>query len=424
MADRPGPRPPGPRGDRWSGNFADYAVDPLGFLSRCAAEFGDVVLLGEHNVLVVHPDEVERILVDRDRSVVKDRPNLRRRAHTGFPRAMMNSEGGDWLRKRRRLQPVFRPERLAALAAGAEAEVDRTVAGWRDGELLDIHPEMARLALTVASTHLLGASAGEAAESVQRAVEAIMRLTATPMRLPAWFPSPVNLALRRSLAELDRNLDAIIARPSAGPGHDTVLGLLKGADPPLDPAEIHDELATLLMSGYETTAEALTWLWYLVGTHPGVDRRLSAEAGDPAGAYLDAVVKEVMRLYPPAWVTSRETAAPVELGGYPVPAGTTVTVSQWVTHRDERWYAAPLVFDPARWLDGGPPHRYAYFPFGGGPRGCIGASMALREIAVITAALRSRVRFELVEPDGVRPRPALTLQPRGVRAVVRKLPAG
>ncbi|MDE3724965.1 cytochrome P450 [Nocardiopsis sp. N85] len=403
--------PPGPRGGRSSSNAADYAVDPLGFLTGAAREFGDVVSLTPTNVLLAHPDDIGRVLLDREGRVVKIGEAVRR-GPMGFPSAMMNSEGADWERKRARLRPAFRSDRLDHLEHAARDGVARLLDSWHDGLEIDVHDEMSRLAMGVGAVHIAGRPLGERGETLTRAVAAIMRLTSAP-RLPMWLPTRTNRDLRRALRDFDAALAALIAENP--PGEDAhALGRLLADDPPFP--EVRDELATLLMSGYETTANALTWLFHALGANPEAGARM-----DEPG-FASAAAKEAMRLYPPAWVISRETVRPLEVGGYALAAGVTLGLSPWVVHRDGRWFPDPEEFRPERWLNGGRPgHRHAYFPFGAGPRGCLGASMALREVEVIAALLCSRVRLEPVRPEEVRPRPALALQPVGVRAVVRFL---
>lgn len=404
--------PPGPHGGRGTANVADYALDPLAFLSRAAREYGDVVSLTPSNVLLAHPDDIRRVLVDSGDSVVKISAAVRS-GPTGFPLAMMNSEGPDWAGKRARLRPAFRSERLEHLVRVAREEAARTVDAWSDGQTIDVHQEMSRLAMRIGATHIAGHELGERGETLAAAVAAIMRLTSRP-RLPAWLPTRVNRELTRSLRTLDETLAALI-RDHRPTGADTALDRLLSDDPPFE--EVRDELATLLMSGYETTADALTWLFFALGGCAEADDRLAEEGEE---GYALAAAKEAMRLYPPAWVISRETVRPFEAGGYVLPVGTVLGLSQWVTHRDERWFPDPEEFRPERWFGRGPTPRHAYFPFGAGPRGCVGASMALREVEVIAREVRARVRLELVDPQAVRPHPALALQPLGVRAVVRR----
>lgn len=418
--------PPGPRGGRFSGTRPEYAADPLGFLTRCAAEYGDVVRIAPSNYLVVHPRDIATVLVDRQGAFVKIRPGVRRRSHAGFPQAMMNSEGDDWRVKRQRLTPAFAREQVLRHAGAVEEETARAVASWEHGQVIDVHQAMADLALRIAARALVGAPLGDGAAAVKSAVDAIMRLTATPFRFPAWVPTPTNRNLARSLGRLDGLLGDLVASADAGrqgrQGRQgrTALALLLDEDPVLSAAAVRDELATLIMSGYETTADALTWTLFLLGTHPQVEAALRQSlAAENEPSLLDAVVKESLRLYPPAWVTSRVAVEDSRLGDFDVPAGTTVAVSQWVTHRDGRWYPDPQRFLPERWL-GEPPPRHAFIPYGSGPRACIGAALATQELTGILRCVLRKTRLSLVKADAVRPRPALALQPLGVRARVDK----
>lgn len=412
--------PPGPRGGRFSGTRPEYAADPLGFLARCAAEYGDVVRIAPSNYLVVHPRDIATVLVDRQGAFVKIRPGVRRRSHAGFPQAMMNSEGEDWRVKRQRLTPAFAREQVLRHAGAVEEETSQAVASWEHDQVLDVHQAMSDLALRIATRALLGAPLGDGAAAVKSAVDAIMRLTATPFRFPAWVPTPTNRHLGRSLGRLDGLLGGLVESADAGRQERTALALLLGADPGLSAAAVRDELATLIMSGYETTADALTWTLFLLGTHPEVEAELRQSLADEdEPALLQAVIKESMRLYPPAWVTSRVAVRDSRLGDFDVPPGTTVAVSQWVTHRDGRWYPEPERFLPERWF-GEPPPRHAFIPYGSGPRACIGAVLATQELTGILRCLLRETRLSLVRAEAVRPRPALALQPLGVRARVDK----
>jgi cytochrome P450 len=255
-----------------------------------------------------------------------------------------------------------------------------------------------------------------------------MRLTSSPVRLPTWVPSPTNVRLRKALRRLDRSLAAIVTERESGVEAlselGDVLSLLLGARPHLDRRELLDELATLVMSGYETSADALSWLVFCLYSDPELLARVRKPVlADPgsveAEEMVGACVKECLRLWPPAWITTREAMSDVRLRDYTVPAGTTLALSPWVTQRDPRWYDEPTTYAPERWLTSEDRPRYAYFPFGGGERSCIGTSLAMRELQITAARLLSSVDLELLAPDGVRPRPALALQPVGLRAVVR-----
>lgn len=434
------PLPPGPQGHFIIGNLQEFSEDPLGFLTRCAREYGDVVRLGKTNYLLTHPDLIEKVLVNGEGNFVKIAGHeARKRAHGGFPEAMMNSEGADWLRKRRFVQPAFHRKYVAACAEKVISLTERLLDSWRPGQARDVYVDMSELSLDIVSRFLFNTPVNDEARHVAAAVEAIMRLTSSPFRFPMWLPTPTNVRLRRSLRRLDTVLAGIVQRYRERPGEPLdLLGILLSAEEPLPGEQLRDELATMIMSGHETTADALVWTYYLLSQHPEAQARLRAELDavlgrSPPGPedvprlrYTEAVVKEALRLYSPAWITSREALRDCELGGFHVPAGTTLGVSQWVTHRDPRYYAEPEAFRPERWLAESVQQlpKYAYFPFGGGPRLCIGASLAMLEAVLITACVVRRFQLELAPGCVVRPHPALALQPMGVRIIPRPLRGG
>jgi cytochrome P450 len=397
----PGP-PPGPAGDRATGTLAAFTADPLGFLTACAREHGDVVLIASRNVLLCAPADIERMLVDRAGDFAKT-GGLTRGRGQGFPEAMMNSDGAVWRRKRDRLGPAFTRDLVAAAAELARTEA--AAVDWSPGPEFDPAPAVARVTLRSVTRLLFGTALTDAdVAAVGRLVAEIMDLSLSPYALPEWLPTPRALRMRRAL----REMDGVVAR--IGAGSSPVLTALGGADA----AELRDELATLVLSGFETTKNAVLWTLHHLAANPEHAERVAQDAG---GAHTGAVVREAMRLHPPAWLTSREALRDIEFGGYRVPAGTTVTVSQWVTHRDPRWFPDADGFRPDRWLGAAERPRGAYFPFGLGPRACIGGAIAAAEAAAVVAELSGRFHFHPAGP--VRPRPALSLQPEGLRLRVR-----
>ncbi|MCP3105293.1 cytochrome P450 [Myxococcus sp. K15C18031901] len=427
--------PPGPKGHFIAGNLVEFSEDPLGFLTRCAREYGDVVRVGKRNYLLNHPDLIERVLVNGDGNFVKLAGVVQGQRHKGgFPEAMMNSEGEDWLRKRRLVQPAFHRKHVAACGETVVSLTERMLEAWPEGTPRDVHADVSALALSIVSRFLFHTPIDDEVQHVAAAVDAVMRHTDSPLRPPIWVPTPTNLRLRRALGRLEVLLEDLVRRYRERPSERTdLLALLLSSPVPLSEGQLRDELATMIMSGHETTADALVWAWYLLARHPEAEARLQEEVdavlgGRSPGAedlarlrYTEAVVKEAMRLYSPAWITSREALRDCELGGFHVPAGTMLAVSQWVTHRDPRYFDAPEDFRPERWLseDAQRMHRYAYFPFGGGPRFCIGSALAMMETVLITACMAKRFRLELAPGCVARMRPALALQPLGVRLIPR-----
>lgn len=262
------------------------------------------------------------------------------------------------------------------------------------------------------------------------------------MKLKDWVPTPRNLRMNRAVATIDRVLYKIIAqRRASGARTDEskqdLLGILLDArdedGAKMDDRQLRDEAVTLFLAGHETTALALAHTFYLLSKHPDVERKLLAEIDSVLGGklataedvrrltYTDQVLKESMRLFPPAWTTGREATEPIELGGYSIPKGAQLLVSQWVVHRDPRWFPNPEGFDPERWdaKRAAAVPKYAYFPFGGGPRVCIGNHFAMMEAALLLVTLLQRYRFELLPGQRLDLKPSVTLRQKGSGLKVR-----
>jgi cytochrome P450 len=362
----------------------------------------------------------------------------------------LTSEGDFWLRQRRLIQPAFGRERIAGYAPVMVELTDRLTAGWRDGETRDLHADMTRLTLEIIARAMFGADVSEQAVVVGEAVavlaEALVRRFQSVLRLPPVIPTPANLRRLRCARQIDAILyDIIEKRRAAKEVGDDLLGILIRACDEDDGSrmtdqQLRDEAITLFLAGHDTTALTLTWGLYLLARHPEVARALERELDEvlagraptaadlPRLRYTDMVVHEVLRLYPSAYVVGREAIDACELGGYRVPAGGTLLMSQWAVHRDPRWYDEPERFWPERWADGLERRlpKCAYFPFGGGPRVCIGNHFALMEAVLVLASVARhwRVSVPAGEPP-VRPRPLITLRPAGpVRLTLhRRTPA-
>jgi cytochrome P450 len=441
------PPPPGPKGRWLTGSLAEFRRDMLGFYTRCACEFGDVAgfrLGPERLCLAVHPDHVEHILTAAAKNFDK-LTYVYRLLVPVLGSGLLTSEGDLWLRQRRLIQPAFSRQRLAGYGRAMVEQTARMLGRWRDGQTRDLHADMMQLALEIVGTTLFGADVASDAAEVGHAIEIVMddfiARWESLLRLPMWIPTPANLRFRRTMRRLDAVVYRLIAeRRRAGAVGDDLLSLLlqardEGDGRGMTDRQVRDEAMTLFLAGHETTANALAWTWYLLATHPEEDAKLHAELrsvlGDrpptvedvPRLGCCERVVLEAMRLYPPAWGFSRRAKCDLELGGYHIRRGTTVVVCQWVTHRDGRWFDEPNAFRPDRWtgdfLKRLP--RYAYFPFGGGPRVCIGKEFAMLEAVLIVAAVALRYRFSLVPGHQVVPRAYVTLRPgNGVKAALHR----
>ena len=435
--------PPGPKGRLLGENLREYARDPLGFLSGCAREHGDVVRLrfmGQTFYLLSNPDLIEYVLVENNRNFNKTR--LLRRNRRLLGEGLLTSEGEFWRRQRRLAQPAFHRKRVAAYGEVMVAFAERSLEGWRDGETIDVHEEMMRLTLEVVAKCLFDADVRAEANDVGRAMKVALEDFSSQRRLiriPKSIPTPHNLRFERAARRLDEIVRAIIEehRKSGDEDRGDLLSMLMLAEDEsgqrMTDKQLRDEVMTLFLAGHETTANVLSWAFWLLSLNAEADAKLAAELGRVLGGrvptvadlpnlpYVERVLKESMRLYPPAWVMGREAIGECEVGGYRMPTGTTALMSQWVAHRDPRYHHDPERFDPDRWTaeyEEGLP-RFAYFPFGGGPRQCIGASFAMTEARLILAAIAQRFRMELASGQRVEPYASVTLRPKaGMRMIL------
>jgi cytochrome P450 len=437
--------PPGPRGQFLLGHIPAISRDQLGFLLDCARRYGDFVPLRFGRRLVVllnNPRDVEDVLVTRQRNFAKG--YFYRILGPLLGNGLLTSEGDFWLRQRRLAQPAFHRERISAYADTMVAYTQDVTTAWRDGEQRDVHADMMRLTLRVVGKTLFDtdfeADAPEIGEALPSALHELNnQMTGPEFLLPGGIPTPSRLRLRRAVRRLDPVVYRIIAERSADPvDHgDLLTALLRARDDNgsrMTERQLRDEAMTIVLAGHETTALALTWSWYLLSEHPRALERLTAEldsvlagraptlADVPKLVYAEAVLSEAMRLYPPIFGIGRESIAECDLGGQTLPAGTNVYIVPFVIQRDPRLFDEPDAFRPDRWLDGPakPLPRFAYFPFGGGPRLCMGQQFAMLEAVLVLSTIAQRWRLEHTgDRSAIQPVPALTLRPKqGMRVRV------
>ena len=433
-----------PRLNGWtSGSAAELRRAPLETFLQAWREQGDVVrfrLGGPFEAfLVVHPSGVDRILRESNREFGKVAwHNARFRELLGD--GIATSEGDRWLSRRRLMQPAFHRERVAAMHAAMSTATLEVADRWsrlpsREG--IDMSAEMMQLTLTIAARTLLGVDPGSEAarmgpfidESLRHIVRRLESLVAVPLRVPA----PANRRFATARRELDAFIHTLIERRRTMPSEPgTLLDILldaRDADTgrALTETEVRDEVMTMLMAGHESTSVALTWAWYLLARHGSAFDALRAELDAVLGGrvpglddlerltQVSMVIDEALRLYPPAWSTTRSPAKDVSLEGHRLGRGKIVIVSPYVTHRHPEFWPEPDTFRPERFADGIPTgeRRFSYFPFGGGPRQCLGLGFALLEAKVILATLASRFRPTLVHAEEARLDPQVTLRPLG-----------
>jgi cytochrome P450 len=434
--------PPGPRGHWLLGSMPDFLNDSLGYLRLVAQDYGDVALYRVAHMIwyqVNHPAGIARILQENNRNYGKGALTLgilRPVAGNG----LFLSEGEFWLRQRRLMQPTFHHKHVAAFSTMIVDTTQAMLARWEahlsSDQPLDIMQEMSGLTLEIVSRALFSTPASYDAgvtQAITTLVEDIGYRFAVPFYPPPRVPTPRNRRHRTALAALDHAIYGIIAARRRGDtAGDDLLGLLMGvrdeeSGEGMSDRQLRDELITLFVAGHETTAVALTWAWHLLAEHPHAADRVRAELaavlGDHAPVAADLpklpyprmVIDEAMRLYPPAWITNRQAIADDEVCGYRIPAGAIVMISPYVMHRHPAFWERPDAFDPERFAPdrsaGRPP--YVYFPFGGGPRQCIGKGLALIEAQLILATVAQRFRLRHVPGHAIEPLAQVTLRPRG-----------
>ncbi|MFZ5879491.1 MAG: cytochrome P450 [Chloroflexota bacterium] len=403
-------------------------INPLDALTNLACEQGDIahIRLGRHEIfLLSHPEFIEQVLVKQSHNFVKGPALQRTRILLG--EGLLTSEGPEHLAQRRALQPAFHRERLEEYAAVMSyCALDETLL-WRDGERAEMTARMMRLTLNIALRSFFGVAPEESAKRVGRSMTTLMRLfplAALPLSdaARARFPGFKNAA-----ADLNAITAALIANPQSRFARTALIHLLKeqGGEA-FDDEQVRAHALTFLLAGHETTALLLAWCWDMLAHHPYVQGKLQAEIDFVLGEripsptdfkslpYTRAVIKETLRMRPPAWTIGRQAMQDCEIGGQEIPAGATVLLSQWVMHHDPRFYGDPQAFRPERWLESEQAliPRYAFFPFGGGERVCIGEHFAWTEAVVALALAVRNWQVLPIQVEPARPQPSVTLRPR------------
>lgn len=418
-------------------NLWGYISDPLGFVAKRFATYGDLYLAqtgGELLYVFRHPDHVAEVLVREADAFIKDEIGLER----VLGRSLLTSEGELWKQRRRMIQPSFSKARIERYAAVMVEEAELLAKRWRDGQQLDMVRMMNSLTLAIVSRTLFSHRITDESDRVARAMSLFHESIATFDLIPQWVPTPKHRRTKRAIADMNALIYGVIderiaAREQGGGGeHDLLDALLDAVDPDaagarIDREGLRDELTTFYMAGHETTANALSWAWLLLARHPDIDARLAAELDEVVGAraieaddlarlpYLRAVCHEVLRLYPPAYVLARRSVRDVEIAKWTIPKGQPVVLWIYMMHHDPRWYPDPDRFDPDRFLGAAEQERpkLTWAPFGGGARMCIGKYFALMEMQLLLATLVRSFRFEVAPGLVVKPKPRVTLVPAG-----------
>ena len=439
--------PPGPA-PRYPGQFVrELARNPLASMLSMQREYGDIVhykIGPQHLYLFNNPELIKDVLVTNQKNFTKSRGLERARKLLG--NGLLTSEGEFHLRQRRLAQPAFHRQRIASYGDTMTAYAQRTRSGWKNGDTVDMHVEMMRLTLSIVAKTLFDADVDAEAADIGTALTVafesfnfgILPFTELLEKLPLPYVRRFNAARDT----LDRTIYRMIdERRATNDDRGDLLSMLlmatdaEGDGSGMNDLQLRDEAMTIFLAGHETTANALTWTWYLLSQNPEVEARLHAEidgvlGGRKAGfddlallPYTRMVVAESMRLYPPAWAIGRRAINSFEVPGFTIPARSVVLMSQYITHRDARFFPDPEVFNPDRWTAEAQATRpkFSYFPFGGGARVCIGEQFAWMEGILLVATLAQEWKMHLVPGHPVEVQPLITLRPRhGMRMTLER----
>ncbi len=429
------------------GNLPEFRFRRLELYLRIARECGDVgtYRVGPRTIVLLNSAELAHELLVEKAEVFEKPAVLRVLAQPVLGNGLLTSANAFHRRQRRVVAPAFQHRRIAAYADVMADYAEHIAELWPSGATIDVSREMMRLTLWIVGKTLFDADVLNEAEELGRALEIALRNFNSQLSafvpLPPTWPTPRNRRSARAIARLDETVYRIIReRRAAGDDRGDLLSMLLQTSYEDDGTfmtdrQVHDEAITLFLAGHETTANALAWTWYLLARHPAIYARVCREAkealGGRAPTYADLqkmpyalqVLKEAMRLFPPAPAIGREAAEDVEIGGHRIPAGTTVVISPYALHRRPDYFPDPQRFDPDRWTPEAEARlpRHAYLPFGGGPRICIGNHFAMMEGHIVLATLAQRVAFQLVRRQRIVPEPLITLRPRyGIRMSVER----
>jgi cytochrome P450 len=439
--------PPGPSGLPFLRRLPQIQRDTLGFLLDMAHTYGDLAFFDVPNnpaFFLNSPEHIQHVLQEKNASYSKNTVQYNALSKiTG--KGLLTSEGPLWLRQRRLEQPAFSRQRLAALDGVIVPAVEAMLKRWEllagTDEPLDVDREMMNVALEIVGKALFSIDLSQSAKKLTDAVlivlDHIVYQVRHPIQMLDFLITPRKARFYAALSTLDLAVyDMIAARRESDSGDDLLGMLLRARDEtgqPMSDQQVRDELITILIAGHETVASALTWSWYLLAQHPAAWEQLRAEVQSVLGertpttadlgalAYTGQVFSEALRLYPPAWVITRKAVEPDQYGPYLVPAGALAIISPYVIHRHPAYWSDPEAFQPERFAAGCTIPRYAYIPFGGGPRLCIGNTFATIEAQMVLAMVTQRFRLELIPHRSVVVDALVTLRPRhGLPMHVRK----
>ncbi|PSP77734.1 cytochrome P450 [Halobacteriales archaeon QS_1_68_20] len=432
--------PPGPDGLPLLGNTLQYARDPIGFRERCVEEYGDVVYVrnaGKEVYMLSRPEFAREILLtDHDKY---EKPDLlQKRVASAFGNGLLFSDGDLWDRQRRLLQPAFHPQQLQRYTEMMVEYSERLVDSWEPGEAYVVQDQMESVALKILVRSLFGVDVGERDRIARSVHDLLARFQPSKQLLPEWVPTPTNRRYKKAIDHLEGVIYDIIEQRRAAEdieGDDLLSILVQAAEDDgveMSNKTLRDEMVTFLMAGHESSAVSLTYALDLLTRNPDKEQAMLDELDEVIDGtaptfeelrqleYTENVVKEALRMYPPVFSIPRQPLETVEVDGYEVPEGSIFSINVWGIHHDERWYDDPWTFRPERFEDGDHP-EFAYLPFGGGPRQCIGNRFSMMESQVILATIVQQYELEHVDDSPLDLEASLTVQPEdGLPMVVQE----
>lgn len=430
-----------PGEDGWPivGSVPQFTRNPLGFITQLRREHGPVARFRMANlpyVLLSDPDGIEQVLV-REHERFEKHDYLRFSLGDALGDGLLTAEGEDWKTQRMLAQPNFRPKRIREYADDMVSQTERIVEAWEHEPVRELHEDMTLLTLRIVTEALFDVSVDAKADEIGEVLDAVMTRFSARNRLlaliPKRVPMPTNLRYHRGLERGQAIIEELIDRRIEEGGHtpdgeDLMSRMIlawRAHEADLDRDRLRDELMTFLVAGHETTALTLTWTLWLLGTHPEIQTDLADELDGEIDDgpvtpetvsdldQLNAVLDESMRMLPAVWAFGRQATEDVEIAGHRLPEGSQIMMSQWVVQRDPEIWEAPETFDPGRWLDGRADEkpRFAHFPFGGGPRTCIGDRFAMMEARLCLATLLKDLEVEALQSTRPELDPSITLRP-------------
>lgn len=428
--------PPGPKGAFLLGNLKAFKQDMMGFLADCESKYGAMCwfTVGPLKVcLLSDPELIKEILQTRADEVIK--PWGLQQLKVALGDGLITSEGTYWRKQRKLIQQAFQPKRLKQYGDVMVKRGKERLALWQDGECRDLHMDSMKTTLAIVAESLFGMDfTKEAEHTIQTALDHFQvrfeRMLIDTIPIPLNWPTPTNIRLKKEVREVQSIIQGFIDQRKQNIGDDSdLLGWLVANQPEtgISDQEIIDETLTMLMAGHETTGSTLSVALYLVAKHPEVEERFLREMDEVLGdseptaddfdslVYTQCIVQETMRMYPAAWAMSRESIKPMELGGYHFPKRTQFMIAQSVMHKLKSYYPEPEKFKPERWLANQKRTdlpKYAFLPFGGGARFCIGSTFATMEATLLFAIWMKKFRCQIPEGFNLDMQPSITLRPR------------